>query len=137
MSSRPPLDQRLAAARREGWSLKLHAADCDQIAADPDIWLERGLAPRALKRIQAAIVRTARYGYDARLSVNSTSTIRPASGTEIGRTRPADGEGADRGPLVGKSAVNLAPPPTFPLIRRRREPGSSRTEIGTEIAVGP
>ena len=77
MSSRPPLDQRLAAARREGWSLKLHAADCDQIAADPDIWLERGLAPRALKRIQAAIVRTARYGYEngARLSVDEASAI--------------------------------------------------------------
>ena len=111
MSSRPPLGQRLTAARREGWSLKLHAADCDQIAADPDRWLERGLAPRALKRIQAAIVRTALYRHEngARLSVDEASAIRPASGTEIRRTRPAGGEGADHDPL-GKSAVGLAPP---------------------------
>ena len=115
MSSRPPLDQRLAAARRKGWSLKLHAADCDQIAADPNIWLERGLAPRALQRIQAAIVRTARYGYEngARLSVNEASAIRPAHPVprSAGQGRRA---GGGRTTTPWGRGPSASPPPDFP-----------------------
>lgn len=74
------IDRRLETARRHGWKCRLRRSHVEEIAANIDYWIGRGLPPAAAKRIKRAMnLRLGTASPGARLSEAEVAAIRPAA----------------------------------------------------------